>query len=94
MVTIGMNYQVIEGKNQFFENAFKGVLKAMHEIEGHEKSNLYCDTEDKNSYLIVSEWSSQEAFDGFIASDKFKNVANWGKEQILAGRPRHQVYKS
>ena len=25
--------------------------------------------------------------------DKFKNVVNWGKENILAGRPSHTVYK-
>ena len=93
MVTIGMNYKMIPGKEEVFENAFNSVLKVMEEMEGHSKSFLYKDVNDPQSYLIVSDWSSEEAFNGFIASDKFKNVVNWGKENILAGRPTHTVYK-
>jgi heme-degrading monooxygenase HmoA len=84
---------VIPGKGEVFENAFRNVLKVMAEIEGHSKSFLYKDVDDPNSYLIVSEWNSEDAFNGFIRSDKFRNVANWGKENILAGRPTHTVYK-
>jgi hypothetical protein len=29
----------------------------------------------------------------FITSQAFRDVTNWGKEQILAGRPMHKVYK-
>ena len=93
MVTIGMNYKMIPGKEKVFEDAFTKVLGVMNEMEGHSKSFLYCDVNDAQSYLIVSEWSSEDAFNGFIQSDKFKNVVNWGKENILAGRPSHQVYK-
>ena len=25
--------------------------------------------------------------------DEFRRVANWGKEQILAGRPKHEIYE-
>ncbi len=93
MVTIGMNYKMIPGKEKTFEDAFTNVLKVMNEMEGHSQSFLYKDVNDPQSYLIVSDWSSEEAFNGFIASDKFKNVVNWGKENILAGRPSHTVYK-
>lgn len=93
MVTIGMNYKVVPGKDETFMNACKGVIRAMEGIEGHSKSFLYRDVEDDLSFLIVSEWSDQEAFDGFIRSDEFKKVTSWGKEQILAGRPSHTVYK-
>ncbi|MFQ5450382.1 MAG: antibiotic biosynthesis monooxygenase family protein [Nitrospinaceae bacterium] len=93
MVTIGMNYKMIPGKEKIFENAFANVLKVMDEMEGHSKSFLYRDVSDPQSYLIVSEWSSEDAFNGFIQSEKFKNVVNWGKENILAGRPVHTVYK-
>lgn len=93
MVTIGMNYKVIPGKESVFEDAFRNVLKVMEEMEGHSKSFLYKDVNDAQSYLIVSDWNSEDAFNGFIQSDKFRNVANWGKENILAGRPSHQVYK-
>ncbi|NIQ02187.1 MAG: antibiotic biosynthesis monooxygenase [Nitrospinaceae bacterium] len=93
MVTIGMNYQMIPGKEKVFEDAFASVLKVMGEMEGHSKSALYRDVNDPQSYLIVSEWSSEQAFNDFIQSDQFKNVANWGKQNILAGRPSHTVYR-
>lgn len=93
MVTIGMNYKMIPGKEKIFEDAFANVLNVMNEMEGHSESFLYKDVNDPQSYLIVSDWSSEEAFNGFIQSEKFKNVVNWGKENILAGRPTHTVYR-
>jgi len=54
---------------------------------------LYKDVNDGQSYLIASEWGSEIAFNDFCQSDKFKQVTNWGKESILAGRPSHTVYK-
>ncbi len=93
MVTIGMNYKVLPDKGPVFEDAFKKVLEVMNEMEGHTQSFLYKDVYDANSYLIVSDWSSEDAFNGFIHSDKFRQVANWGEKNILAGRPSHTVYK-
>ena len=93
MVTIGMNYKMIPGKEKVFEDAFDAVIKVMNAMEGHSKSFLYKDVNDAQSYLIVSEWNAEDAFNDFIQSDKFKNVVNWGKENILAGRPSHTVYK-
>jgi heme-degrading monooxygenase HmoA len=92
MITIGMNYEVIEGKQDAFEQMFAKVLEVMGKMEGHGVSHLYVDVAKRNSYLIISEWTDQGAFDAFIASDQFKTVANWGKEQILAGRPKHEIY--
>ena len=94
MVTIGMNYKMIPGKEKIFEDAFANVIKVMNEMEGHSKSFLYKDVNDPQSYLVVSDWSSEEAYNGFIQSDKFKDVVNWGKENILAGRPLHTVYRT
>ena len=93
VVTVGMNYQVLPGKNELFEQVFRAVLKEMDTMDGHTKTHLYRDVADEQSYLIVSEWSSREAFDGFIASPKFRGVTNFGTEQVLAGRPSHQVYE-
>ena len=93
MVTIGMNYKMIPGKEKIFEDAFSKVIDVMNEMEGHSKSSLYKDVSDPQSYLIVSEWNSEDAYNGFIQSDKFKGVVNWGKENILAARPSHTVYK-
>ena len=92
MVTIGMNYQVLPGKEQPFEKVFFSVLELMKGMSGHHESHLYRDVADARSYLIVSEWTDKSAFDAFVASDQFRGVTNWGKEQILAGRPKHQVY--
>ncbi len=92
MVTIGMNYRVIERKEDIFENAFNNVVRAMEKIEGHGKTHMFRDINDPQHYLIVSQWSSRPAFDAFIASDTFNNIATWGKEQILSDRPKHEVY--
>ena len=92
MVTVGMNYQVLAGKEEVFERAFMKVLEALKQSPGHTDSHLYRDVATPNSYLIVSEWGDKSAFDSFIRSESFAKVTNWGKEQILAGRPRHQVY--
>lgn len=92
MVTIGMNYEVLPGKESIFENAFARVVHAMRSMKGHDESRLYRDVDHPQRYLIMSTWHDKGAFDAFIASDAFRSVANWGKEQILAGRPSHEVY--
>ncbi len=92
MVTIGMNYKVIKGKEETFENAFNKVVKAMGSVEGHGETHMFRDINDAQHYLIISQWNKKAAFDAFVASDTFRNVVNWGKEQILSDRPHHQVY--
>lgn len=94
MITVGMNYEVIEGKQQDFEDKFNAVMTALNVADGHTSSALYKDVNNGQSYLIVSDWSSEDAFTAFIKSDDFRAVTNWGKEQILSGRPRHKVYKN
>ena len=92
MVTIGMNYEVLPGKEPVFERAFQQVLNAMQGMPGHTRSYLYHEVGKANSYLILSEWNDKAGFDAFVQSEAFARVTNWGKEQILAGRPRHQVF--
>src|SRR5688572_32836514 len=92
MVTVGMNYKVREGKGKVFEQKFAAVLEAMRPIPGHVESHLYKDVADGSSYLIVSEWSSKAEFTAFIRSDAFRQVTDWGREQILAARPSHSLY--
>jgi len=94
MITVGMNYHVIEGKQQDFEEKFAAVIGALNAAEGHTSSTLWKDVDDGASYLITSEWSDEEAFTSFIRSDAFHSVTDWGKEQILSGRPQHKIYKS
>ncbi len=94
MITVGMNYQVIEGKQQEFEDKFNSVMSALEGADGHTTSALYKDVNDGQSYLIVSDWSSEEAFTAFIRSDAFRAVTDWGKAEILSDRPRHKVYRN
>jgi heme-degrading monooxygenase HmoA len=93
MITVGMNYHVIEGKQQVFEDKFAAVIDALNGAEGHSTSTLWKDVSDNASYLITSEWSDEQAFSDFIRSDAFRAVTNWGKEQILSSRPQHKIYK-
>ena len=92
MITVGMNYEIIEGKQGEFEKVFAKVLEIMNAMDGHGESHLYRDVWSANSYLIVSEWSDEGAFDAFTKSDQFRNVVDWGKADILAGRPKHEIY--
>lgn len=94
MVTIGMNYRVLAGKNGEFEDKFRAVLVAINATEGHEESHLFKDIDDADSYLIVSNWVELEAFQTFIQSAAFKEVTSHGMANLLAERPRHKVYKT
>lgn len=92
MITVGMNYEVREGKGPIFEESFRKVLSVMSAMPGHVKSRLYRDIDSAGSYLIHSEWDSKDAFTAFIRSKEFGEVTRWGAEEILAGRPSHKVY--
>ena len=93
MITVGMNYHVLPGKQHDFEEKFAAVITALKAAAGHSQSTLWKDVADDASYLITSEWSEEQAFQDFIHSQSFKDVTTWGKEQILSGRPQHKVYK-
>ena len=43
MVTIGMNYEILQGKEEIFEKAFARVLGSLEGVAGHESSRLYRD---------------------------------------------------
>ena len=92
MVTIGMNYKVLPGKEEVFERAFEKVIAALRAAPGHSESHLYREVGAERDYLIVSEWNDKTAFDQFMGSDEFRRVVTWGKEQILAGPPRHRMF--
>jgi len=95
MVTIGMNYQVLPGKEEVFEGACRKVLDVMGAASGHDHSQIFraIDAAGPAEYLIVSRWSDEAAFQAFIQSDTFKKVTSWGRDNILAGRPRHTTYR-
>ena len=94
MVTIGMNYDVLPGKETTFEKAVEKVIETMQQNPGHSTTHLYRRVgSGQISYLIISDWNQKEEFDAFVSSEAFAKVTQWGKENILAGRPKHQVYQ-
>ena len=88
-----MNYKIIPGKDEEFVAVFTKVIQIMKNMSGHGETHLFRDVYSEHDYLIISEWTDEAAFNSFIASDRFKNVTDWGKEQILSGRPQHKIYK-
>src|SRR6476646_5844217 len=79
MTTIGMNYEVIPGKEEEFERGFIGVLEVLKTLPGHIESHMYEDVQSTGSYVILSQWQRKEDFDAFLKSDAFKNAVAWGK---------------
>jgi heme-degrading monooxygenase HmoA len=92
LTTIGMHYEVREGKEGEFEAGFLSTLKVMEGMAGHVESHMYRDIQVEGSYVILSQWKSKGDFDAFLKSKEFSAAVAWGKAEILRGRPRHKVY--
>ena len=92
MVTVGMYYDVVPGRERDFESKFEKVVQVLEDEPGHVQSLLYRQVKRPNSYVIFSEWQSREAFTRFIRGDLFRRVTDWGKAEVLESRPRHRVY--
>ena len=93
MITVGMNYEVREGKGPLFEEEFRKVLGAMAGMTGHVESRLFKDIDKPNSYLIHSEWETKEHFTVFVRSPQFAAVTTRGSEEFLTQRPSHKIYQ-
>jgi heme-degrading monooxygenase HmoA len=93
MVTIGMNYRVLLGKEAAFEATFHNLLEVLKGSKGHTSSRMFREVDDLSHYVILSEWSDRAAFDTFIASDAFRSTADMGRRELLAGRPTHTYYE-
>ena len=92
MITVGLYYDVKPGKEKIFEEKFEEVLTVLDSQSGHKASFLYHQVKRPSSYAILSEWDQQEDFLSFIKSDIFRQVTDWGREEILESRPSHKVY--
>lgn len=92
MVTVGLYYDVLPGKEPIFEEKVAQVIDLLQQDAGHLRSHLYHRVHEPNSYAIISEWSSQEAFTTFVRSEVFGQVTDWGKAEVLQRRPSHKIY--
>lgn len=93
MTTIGMNYEVIAGKEDEFEQGFQQVAEYLKTTPGHVESRLYREIGKAGDYLIFSQWQTKESFESFLHSPAFRQTVSWGKAEILRSRPRHKVYR-
>jgi len=90
MVTVGMNYHVLPGKQADFEEKFATVINALRAADGHSSSTLWKDVSDDASYLITSEWSDEKAFLEFIHSQAVKR-RNAGTAILLVSAELDEV---
>ncbi|MBC7475907.1 MAG: antibiotic biosynthesis monooxygenase [Candidatus Sericytochromatia bacterium] len=93
MLTFGLNYDVKPEHVEEFLKITRQVLNAMPSFEGHVHTVMYSDIDKPNSFMIYSEWESNEVFKGFIGSKAFKDVQNMSSD-MLENRPRHKVYEA
>lgn len=91
MLTVGLYYDVVPGRETDFEEYFKMVAAQLEKVEGYVSALLYKRVDAPNSYLIYSEWKSRESFDAFIRSREFSG-AKEGGSGMLQGRPSHKIY--
>jgi len=92
LTTIGMHYDVIEGKGPEFEAGFGKVLDVLKTLPGHVETHMYQDVFTPGSYVIMSQWEKLENFQAFMKSEAFAKAVAWGRAEILRNRPRHKVY--
>ena len=92
MITVGMTFKIVLGKEEQFEDAYKKILNVLNHAEGHSGSRLYRDSEDPSTFLLMSEWLDQRAFDICIDSKQYREAVDWNREQILAGKIHHRIF--
>ena len=63
MINVGFFYSVVSGREQEFEETFKGVIKFLMENDtGIRDARLYRDVSVPGEYMIFSEWDSVDSF--------------------------------
>ncbi|MEZ0375274.1 MAG: antibiotic biosynthesis monooxygenase [Candidatus Sericytochromatia bacterium] len=93
MITFGLNYDVKpEFVSQFLDVSRK-TLAMLKTLEGHVKTVLYSDVDQPDSFMIYSEWETDEHFKEFMKSEAFKGVQNMTRD-MLVNRPRHKIYET
>jgi len=93
MLTYGFHYDVKPDKRKDFLDVSNAALTAMKTMSGHIETKLLEDVNVKNSFMIYSEWESNEHFKTFMNSPEFKNVQNAARD-MLTKRPKHQMYET
>lgn len=93
MITFGLNYDVKDEFVQQFLDISHQALALIKTLEGHVRTVLYSDVDQPHSFLIYSEWETDDQFRAFIKSEAFKNVQNMSRDMLL-DRPKHKIYET
>lgn len=93
MLTFGLNYDVKEEFVDQFLSVANNALDLMDSLEGHIATHLYSNVNKPNSFLIYSEWETDDHFSAFMRSEAFKNVQNMSRD-MLEDRPKHKIYET
>ena len=93
MLTVGLYYDVVPGKEKEFELYFDEVKAQIEKVDGFMSVLLYQRVDKPGSYLIYSEWRDKDSFDAFIKSKEFSGAKSGGS-QMLVGRPYHKIYNA
>lgn len=91
MVTLGMDYHVLPGREEEFERLWADVTAALACQPGHVVSRLFREVQRPGTYLVWSEWSDREALARFTHSQEFRAVTALGRAELLASPPRHRI---
>lgn len=93
MITFGLNYDVKADFVEAFLKVSHQTLAAMDSFDGHVETILYSNVDKPRSFLIYSEWETDEQFRDFMKSEAFKSVQNMSRD-MLEERPRHKIYET
>lgn len=91
VATVGMNYEVAEGREAAFEARLARIVQEMQLMPEHLNTMLYRQVTDDRRYLVVSVWRCREGFDAFVASEAFRVFMAWSTEHALIGQ-QHEIY--
>ncbi len=91
MLTVGLYYDVVPGRESDFEKFFEVVIDEIKKMNGFVSALLYKRVDKTGSYLIYSEWKDRDSFESFIKSREFSGAKSGGSH-MLTGRPYHRIY--
>ena len=93
MITYGFQYDVKNDKREDFLKVANAALNAMLTMDGHIETKLFEDVNKPNSFMIYSEWATNNDFKTFMNSEAFKAVQNAARDMLKA-RPKHKMYET
>lgn len=84
MVVVMNVVHVDEERREAFESAFRNRESHVDKAEGFAGFELMRRDQD-GEYLVISRWESQEAFDGWVKSDLFKQAHRHADGELAHG---------